>query len=209
LACINNPQPESRRETLRSAALALFAERGFAQVGMRELAQHLGMVAGSLYHHFESKEQLLFESVEELYEDLLATTGPFARGTAYERLINALSAHIALHERSPAQFRLAEQELRCLTPPHRQRIQQLRSAYEERLLQLLLEAGASAARAVLRLGVQSLIAWLNNLPSPCTVLSAAQRQEALVALVFAALDNLLGAATPRGQERGWRALSTA
>ncbi|RMH81683.1 TetR/AcrR family transcriptional regulator, partial [Pseudomonas sp. AOB-7] len=57
---------ETRLETLRGKALALFAERGFAQVGMRELALHLGMAAGSLYHHFESKEQLLFELIEEL-----------------------------------------------------------------------------------------------------------------------------------------------
>ena len=62
---------ETRLETLRGKALVLFAERGFAQVGMRELALHLGMAAGSLYHHFESKEQLLFELIEELYEELL------------------------------------------------------------------------------------------------------------------------------------------
>lgn len=198
---------ETRLETLRGKALALFAERGFAQVGMRELALHLGMAAGSLYHHFESKEQLLFELIEELYEELLGAPRRVARGSARERLEQLLQRHIALHERRPAQFQLAEQELRCLTPAHRRRIQGLREAYEERLAHLLLEAGAGGAPARLRFGVQALVTWLNNLPPACPDLSAQQRQDAVGALLLAALDSLL---EPAPRERSlplaWPAL---
>ncbi|ERI50814.1 hypothetical protein N878_07800 [Pseudomonas sp. EGD-AK9] len=201
---------ETRLETLRGKALALFAERGFAQVGMRELALHLGMAAGSLYHHFESKEQLLFELIEELYEELLGAPRRVARGGARERLEQLLQRHIALHERRPAQFQLAEQELRCLTPAHRRRIQGLREAYEERLAHLLLEAGAGGAPARLRFGVQALVTWLNNLPPACPDLPAQQRLEVIGALLLAALDNLLEPAPRQASTRilplAWPAL---
>lgn len=57
--------------TLKKSA-DLFAERGFAQVGMRELARHLGISSGSIYHHIESKQALLGELIEDLYQTLLA-----------------------------------------------------------------------------------------------------------------------------------------
>ncbi len=60
-------------EERRDKALELLAVKGFGQVSMRELASHLGLTAGSLYHHFPSKQHLLFDLIEELFEELLAT----------------------------------------------------------------------------------------------------------------------------------------
>ncbi|WP_338509167.1 helix-turn-helix domain-containing protein [Pseudomonas poae] len=37
------------------------------QVGMRELAACLGLSAGTLYHYYSSKQEMLFEVIEELY----------------------------------------------------------------------------------------------------------------------------------------------
>ena len=48
-------------EERRDQAMALFAEKGFGQVSMRELAAHVGLTAGSLYHHFPSKQDLLYD----------------------------------------------------------------------------------------------------------------------------------------------------
>ncbi|MFC6570213.1 TetR/AcrR family transcriptional regulator [Pseudomonas brassicacearum] len=45
----------SRLQPLRKSALQLFAQRGFARVSVRELAQQLGMGPGSFYCHFETK----------------------------------------------------------------------------------------------------------------------------------------------------------
>jgi hypothetical protein len=71
-------------EERRDRAMALFAEKGFGQVSMRELAAH-GLTAGSLYHHFPSKQDLLYDLIEELYEELQATldqaAGPWPRAS--------------------------------------------------------------------------------------------------------------------------------
>jgi TetR/AcrR family transcriptional regulator len=49
--------PEKRERLLREAA-RLFAERGFNQTDMAELAGRAGVAKGSIYNYFESKEDL-------------------------------------------------------------------------------------------------------------------------------------------------------
>lgn len=182
----------SRLEQIRGKALELFAERGFAEVGMRELALHLGIGAGSVYHHFESKEQLLFELIEELYEDLLDAVLLTDKGAAHGRLQALLRAHVALHEHRGLHFLMAEREYRCLSPQHQGQIQQLRRRYEEKLLLRLLEAGATGSLPVLKATVQAVVAWLNNLPAwlDQSGLSPAQRQEVIGGIVLGSLSGV-------------------
>ena len=46
------------RDKILDAAEDLFARRGFAGIGMREVAEAAGLGKSSLFHHFKSKEQL-------------------------------------------------------------------------------------------------------------------------------------------------------
>jgi AcrR family transcriptional regulator len=52
--------PASTQERLVDAATRLFSERGYHAVGMRELADAVGVRPASLYNHFASKQELLF-----------------------------------------------------------------------------------------------------------------------------------------------------
>jgi AcrR family transcriptional regulator len=54
----------SRREVILRAALDLFAESTFASVGMNDVAAAAGMASASVYHHFESKVDLLSIALE-------------------------------------------------------------------------------------------------------------------------------------------------
>jgi len=51
----------SRLEAIRSVALRLFVTEGYRSVSLRQLAEQAGIQAGSLYHHIESKQCLLFD----------------------------------------------------------------------------------------------------------------------------------------------------
>ncbi len=183
----------TRLEQIRYKALELFAERGFSRVSMRELALHVEIGCGSLYHHFESKERLLFELIEELYDDLLEAVFSTSRGSAAERLRGLLSAHIALHERRGLQFLLAEQELRCLGAPHHEQIQQMRQRYEDSLLARVLEVEPTGPTRLLRPAVQGVIAWLNNLPSWLSqaALEPAEKQALIEGMVFGMLAGVI------------------
>ncbi|GAB7533173.1 hypothetical protein PS3A_55890 [Pseudomonas sp. 3A(2025)] len=55
-------------------AVELFAAHGYSAIGLRELARQLNLHAGSLYYHFESKQDLLFELIESALSDLLNVT---------------------------------------------------------------------------------------------------------------------------------------
>lgn len=48
------------RARILDAALELFADRGFYGTSMRQIAAAAGLTSGALYHHFESKEAILW-----------------------------------------------------------------------------------------------------------------------------------------------------
>lgn len=59
---------ESTRAALIETARAMFAERGFAQTSLDDIAAATQVTRGAVYHHFESK-QALFEVVYTLLEE--------------------------------------------------------------------------------------------------------------------------------------------
>src|SRR4051794_5299100 len=70
----------TRRDELLGIAAGLFAEKGFKNTTVRDIADSAGILSGSLYHHFDSKESMVDEILrtfqEELfgqYEEILAS----------------------------------------------------------------------------------------------------------------------------------------
>ncbi len=65
---------ERTREGILAAAARLFRHEGYYATTMRDIAQESGIEAGSIYYHFESKDQILSEvldiGVRELYESV-------------------------------------------------------------------------------------------------------------------------------------------
>jgi AcrR family transcriptional regulator len=59
-----------RRDQILGTAAKLFAAKGYTRTSMRDVATASGILAGSLYHHFESKEAIAVELVENYYADL-------------------------------------------------------------------------------------------------------------------------------------------
>jgi len=55
------PQPATRREELLELAATMFAERGLRATTVRDIADAAGILSGSLYHHFSSKEEMVDE----------------------------------------------------------------------------------------------------------------------------------------------------
>jgi AcrR family transcriptional regulator len=62
--------PPRRRDEILEAAAGLFAADGYTSTSMREVAAASGILAGSLYHHFASKEAIAVELVENYHADL-------------------------------------------------------------------------------------------------------------------------------------------
>lgn len=89
---------DTRERTLLEAA-RLFNHRGYAATTLREVAKAAGIKAGSIYYHFESKEQILDEILDKgirvvsgvVREKVEALP---ANATARERLAAAIEGHL-------------------------------------------------------------------------------------------------------------------
>ncbi|MEU4831862.1 TetR/AcrR family transcriptional regulator [Streptosporangium sp. NPDC023615] len=60
-----------RRDHLVKLAAELFARKGFQATSVREIAKEAGILSGSLYHHFDSKETIVDEVLTTFLDDLV------------------------------------------------------------------------------------------------------------------------------------------
>ncbi|WP_326636983.1 TetR/AcrR family transcriptional regulator [Streptosporangium sp. NBC_01755] len=60
-----------RRDHLVKLAAELFARKGFQATTVREIAEEAGILSGSLYHHFDSKETIVDEVLATFLDDLV------------------------------------------------------------------------------------------------------------------------------------------
>ena len=93
------------RDKILDAAESLFARRGFAAVGMREVAESAGLGKSSLFHHFKSKAELYAAVVGRILDifDRRLTAALAAGGEPtlrFDRWIDALIDTFAAHRTS-------------------------------------------------------------------------------------------------------------
>jgi AcrR family transcriptional regulator len=58
-------RPRNRRAQIRTAAAALFYERGYEQVSIADVANSVNVGPSALYRHFSGKAELLYEAIDE------------------------------------------------------------------------------------------------------------------------------------------------
>jgi AcrR family transcriptional regulator len=68
------PKSERTRSRLLEVSAALFIERGYSAVSMRDVASAAGLTKGAVYGHFRSKGQLLVECIRARLAELDAAT---------------------------------------------------------------------------------------------------------------------------------------
>ncbi|WP_328478008.1 TetR/AcrR family transcriptional regulator [Actinoplanes sp. NBC_00393] len=91
-----------RRAHLVQLAGDLFAEKGFRATTVREIADAAGILSGSLYHHFDSKESIGDEILSAFLEDVLAGYRAAAASTddprkAIEEIVRSSTATLSRH----------------------------------------------------------------------------------------------------------------
>jgi TetR/AcrR family transcriptional regulator, cholesterol catabolism regulator len=86
---------DSRQEILRTAA-RLFQQRGYDATSMNDVAAALKLSKGGLYHHFQSKDEILFEIMNHAMEITQEQVINPVRGIAgaQERLRALIRLHI-------------------------------------------------------------------------------------------------------------------
>lgn len=58
----------NRDAAVMTAAISVMSEKGYHSTSIQEVANRVGVLKGSLYHYFSSKEELLYRILEESHE---------------------------------------------------------------------------------------------------------------------------------------------
>jgi len=157
---------DSRQEILRTAA-RLFQQRGYDATSMNDVAAALKLSKGGLYHHFQSKDEILFEIMNhamDITEERVL--GP-VRGIANpeERLRTLIRLHIEV-VLSPRdrEITVMLHENHPLPPALRRRINGRKKEYIHFLENLIAEiqgARRASARVSPRAAAFALLGMIN------------------------------------------------
>lgn len=121
----------TRREEILNTAGELFRDRGYHATGMREIASRLDLKGSSLYSHISSKEELLWELVNQAADAFLAA----ARAVDPDlppagRLAALVAAHLRVIEGNLPFATVFFQDWAFLPPERKERVIARRDAYE-------------------------------------------------------------------------------
>lgn len=158
------------RERILLEAARLFRHHGYSATTLREVADASGIKAGSIYYHFESKEQILGEVLDKgiqiVAETVLQRVEALPKdATARERVAAAIEGHLwgLLHhgDFTSANIRVYGQIPLAAKNRHR-KIRRDYADYWDRLLDDALNRGelrSDSSTAVIRLFVIGAMNW--------------------------------------------------
>ena len=157
--------PTERYQQLLDAAAELFFRKGYGATTTQDVADAVGMLKGSLYHHIDSKEDLLVGIIDEVHDAAMArlAAAQDRGGSHLEQLRWFTRDHAAYNCRNLAQIGVYFREFEALTGERRERVDRDRRTYD-RFVRTLIEDGQAdgtvrpdldartAANAVLAIG---------------------------------------------------------
>jgi AcrR family transcriptional regulator len=83
-------RPAERPDEIASAALTLFCERGYYPTTIDDVAAAAGVTKGAVYHHFDSKEQLLETAMESFLDQAIERAKSAMTGSDPSDVVNTL-----------------------------------------------------------------------------------------------------------------------
>ena len=126
-------------------AAQLFRDRGYDATSVSEVARALGMTKAGLYHHFESKEALLFEimmfGLDRVRDEVILPARAIRDPEKRLREMIVRHARIATHGQG-AITHLGD-EIRALPPAGRRQIEQRMRIYVDMIRDTIVELKAA------------------------------------------------------------------
>lgn len=198
----------SPREAIANAAVRLFGARGYSGTTMRDLAQEVGLLAGSLYAHIDSKETLLAEIVQGGFEQFLAIARRLdaSSDAPQVKLREAIVAHTVAVAENPERTLVVLHQWRFLAEPDRQKAVAMRRSYAQTFINIIDEGIASGVFSpklnarIAVFGILGALNWTSEWYSPD---GSASAQEIGVWLADALIGGLgTGPLGAPGAQRG-------
>ncbi len=129
----------SRKELILRRAAQLIRERGYLSTTLRELAKECGIKGGSIYHHFSSKQEILFQIMDQTMNNLINKLELIMsmEEDPVLKLKKAIGFHIEYHVVDSDETNVTDAELRHLEKINYNKIVVKRRLYEDIFLKIL------------------------------------------------------------------------
>ena len=134
-----------RADEILELASRLFYEAGYQGVSMRALAKEAGIQGGSLYHHFPSKEAMLYRITEYGSREFFAGLLPYlqARGSRTERLDGFVRTFVISSWERRHSIAVLFRDMGHLDPEHLDELRTVRRRFQQ-AFQRFVAAGVAA-----------------------------------------------------------------
>ena len=120
----------AREEEILAAAARIFRQKGYHGTSVRDIAESVGLLKGSLYHYIRSKEELLARLFDGALEGTVRELETIAarEGSASVRLRDMVRAYVRAVTANLDAVGLYLREARALPPPELSRLRAKRRA---------------------------------------------------------------------------------
>ncbi len=160
-----NTNKDQKLDALLSAAARVFAERGYHQTSMRDLARASGVSLAGLYYYVESKEELLYliqrrnfeRVIAGMRERLIDATDPV------DRLMKFIDNHLDYFASHMAEMKVLSHEAGALSGEALSTVEEMKREYVRALMDILadIEETHGPAHANRRVAAYSLFGMMN------------------------------------------------
>lgn len=140
MAKIKRNRNGTRKDVIIAKAAKLFREKGFSATSMRDLAEHVGVEAASLYNHISSKAEILQEICFKTANNFMShieEVDATPNKTAIEKIQAILRFHIRQMLDNYEEVYVSDREWKHLTDPYLSNMQTQRRAYRQRIASVI------------------------------------------------------------------------
>lgn len=142
MAKIKRNRNGTRKDVIIAKAAKLFREKGFSATSMRDLAEHVGVEAASLYNHISSKAEILQEICFKTANNFMSQieeVDATPNKSAIEKIQAVLRFHIRQMLDNYEEVYVSDREWKHLTDPYLSNMQTQRRAYRQRIASIIEE----------------------------------------------------------------------
>ncbi|HEY6622060.1 MAG TPA: TetR/AcrR family transcriptional regulator [Steroidobacteraceae bacterium] len=158
-----SPRSHNRIQPLLDAAAKHFADKGFRETTIRDISKSIGMLPGSVYYHFPSKERLLLAVYETGVIRVTARVeqASMMARTPWDRLERAITAHLNTVLDNSDYARVIIRVWPDQVPQLSQKLTRLRDRYESLFVGLIsdLPVASNVNRSMFRLMLLGAMNW--------------------------------------------------
>lgn len=157
------PTYDEKLASILKAAAAIFADKGYHQASIRDIAAATGISLSGLYYYFSSKEELLFLIQDHCFGTILERLEADLRDVRdpADRLRVTIRNHLSFFVNNMREMKVLSHEADSLTSEYRHRVNAKKKRYTEVVTGILSELRPQGSAVDLRVATFALFGMMN------------------------------------------------